>query len=368
MAVGALQMSESKSSRAQAELVGKALALVLVVFSIFSYVVSLALGPVLFFSTNDGLTAAARTIHEIPIDFFMAFTLPIPLAVDLGALFVGIWVVFVACVVLAWFSRGGFLNSVKELTKSTSIAKTNFLFIMPLAASALLYASILITQFQETQGVQTGSLNFPPSTSPYLILVNLAFAPLREEFAFRITSIGVPLGVFLLYHYRFDQRIANAKARLKLFMLAILSPELAKMRLGYRNVHENGFLRGISPLEWVLILVTSLVFGLAHWLLGGGWDVGKVSTAFLAGLVFAIMYVAYGAYADILLHWFFNYYFTVLDMAASTYGGIFQVFSALTELINVTAGPIILIVFLLISAWRLGRYLTFKATELGSTS
>ena len=88
-----------------------------------------------------------------------------------------------------------------------------------------------------------------------------------------------------------------------------------------------------------------------------------MSTAFLAGLVFAVMYVAYGAYANILLHWFFNYYFTVLEMAGSTYGGIFQAFSTVTELVNLTAGQIVLVAFLLLSAWRLGRYLTVKVTS-----
>jgi len=356
-------MADSKSALANTEAVGRVLALVIVLFSVVSYVVSLALGPVLFFSTSDGLQAAARAIHEIPVLFFVALPITVPVTSNFGVLFIGIWVAFVICITVAWFSRGGFHNSVRdEIKKPASFARTNFLFVMPLVGSALLYATVLISQFQETQGVQTGSLNFPPQTSPYVILVNLAFAPLQEEFAFRITSIGIPLGVYLLYRYRLDKRIPTALPRLKLLLLAIFSPELAKMRLGYRNVHENGFIRGISPLEWVLILITSFVFGAAHYLLGGGWDVGKVSTAFLAGLVFGVMYVSYGAYADILLHWFFNYYFTVLDMASSTYGGAFRAFANITELVNLTAGQVIFVVFLLLSAWRLGRYLTLKAT------
>jgi membrane protease YdiL (CAAX protease family) len=355
-------MPDSKTAWANAEAVAKLLALVIVLFSVGSYVVSLALGPVLFFSTSDGLQAAARTIHEIPILFFIALPITIPINSNFGVLFVGIWVAFVICIVLAWFSRGGFHKSVRDEIKSpVPFARTNFLFVMPLVGSALLYATVLISQFQETQGVQTGSLNFPPQTSPYVILVNLAFAPLQEEFAFRITSIGIPLGVYLLYRYRFDKRIPAALPRLRLLLLAMFSPELAKMKLGYRNVHENGFIQGISPLEWILILITSFIFGAAHYLLGGGWDVGKISTAFLAGLIFAVMYVAYGAYADILLHWFFNYYFTVLDMAGSTYGGVFQAFATITELVNLTAGQVIFVVFLLLAAWRVGRYLTLKA-------
>jgi membrane protease YdiL (CAAX protease family) len=343
--------------------IGKALALVLAVFSAVSYGVSLVLGPVLFFHTADGLKEAAHMIHEIPLIFFIAIPFSIPVTLNLGFLFMAIWLTFLVCIGLAWLSRGGFLKSLRsELRKSIPFARTNFLFVMPLVASALLYATVLISQFQETQGVKTGSLNFPPQTSPFLILVNLAYAPLQEEFGFRITSIGIPLALYLLYRYRLDKRIPNIKSRVKLLLLAMFSPELAKIRLGHRNVHENGFIRGISLLEWVLILITSFVFGAAHYLLGGGWDVGKVSTAFLAGLVFAVMYVAYGAYADVLLHWFFNYYFTVLDMASSSYGGVFQAFASITELVNLTAGQVILVVFLLVSAWRLGHYLTFRVT------
>jgi membrane protease YdiL (CAAX protease family) len=356
-------MPNLKSARNNAEAVGRVLAIIIVVFSVISYIVSLTLGPVLFFSTSEGLKAAARGIHDLPIDIFMAFIIPVPIATNFGVLFVGLWISFVICIGLAWFSRGGFHKSIKsEIARSVPFARTNFLFAMPLVGSALLYATVIISEFQTTQGVQTGSLNFPPQTSPYVILVNLAFAPLQEEFAFRITCIGIPLGLYLLYRYWFDQRIPKAMPKLKLFLLAMFSPELAKMKVGYRNVHENGFIHGISPLEWILILITSLSFGAAHYLLGGGWDVGKISTAFLAGFVFAIMYVAYGAYADILLHWFFNYYFTVLDMASSTYGGAFRAFATITELVNLGAGAVIIVIFLLLSAWRLGRYLSFKAT------
>jgi membrane protease YdiL (CAAX protease family) len=354
----------------KAKTAAKAVAIVLAVFLTISYVISLALGPVLFFSTADGLSVGVRRIHQLPIDIFMAITIPIPLGVSFGGLFAGIWVVFVICLVFAVFSRGGFLRSAREvLAKSLSLAKANFLIIMPLVTTGLLYATILIQQFQESQGVQTGSLSFPPSTSPYVILVNLAFAPLREEFAFRITSIGIPLGIFLLYVYRSDSRVSGLKNKAKLILLAMVSPNRAKAKLGYRNVGQNGFPWGISPLEWSLILLTALVFGLAHYLLGGGWEPGKISTAFLAGLAFGIMYVAYGVYAPILLHWFFNYYFTVLDMADSTYGGpVFHGFTNLVEFTNLAAGQVILVVFLLVSAMKIANFLSMKATGLGDKS
>lgn len=341
------------------------LALLLGVFSAFTYLITLILGPVLFFSTSDGLKEAARPLHQLPLDIFMLYTVYFPGGTSHGVLFAGIWVIFMVCLVAAALSNGGFLRSVRQaLSKPISVAKTNFLYVMPLVATGLLYATILISEFQTTQGIQTGSLNFPAQTSPYLILLNLAYAPVNEEFAFRITTIGIPLAAFLLLLFRSDKRFASWKTRAGLFLLTLFSPELAKSKLGYRTVAANGFIRGISPLEWALILVSSVVFGIAHYIGGGGWEVGKVSTAFLAGLVFAIMYVSYGAYANILLHWFFNYYFTVLDMASTAYGGAFAGFANLVEIVNLFAGPVVLIFFLLISALKLGDYLTLRAAGM----
>lgn len=350
---------------------GKGLALVLVILSTITYIVSLVLGPILFFTTSDGLTVAARPIHHLPIDVFTVIEIPIPLfGVSLGALFAAIWGAFVLCFILAWLSRGGFVMSINDaLKKPFAMARTNFLFIMPMLATGLLYATIIIEQFQATQGVQTGNLNFPPATSPYVILLNLAFAPLSEEFGFRITSIGIPLGIILAFVlFRSDPKAAGLVNKLKLVLLTMVSPEAAKKKLGYRNVSMNGLLHGISPLEWVLILVTAFAFGSAHLLLGGGWEIGKVTTAFLAGLVFGIAYVSYGAYANILLHWFFNYYFTALEMGGSAYGAGMAAFSNLTEGMTLAAGMVVLVVFLIWTAIRISNWLTLKATGMSANS
>ena len=338
--------------------------MVIAIFSAVTYGVSLVLGPALFFTTTGGLTEAARHLHVLPVEVFMLLEVPVylPFGLSHGALFVGIMIIFVLCIGAAALTNGGFIKALHEsLSKPVSVAKTNFLYIMPLVATSLLYATVLISDFQATQGIQTGSLNFPASTSPYNILLNLAYAPIDEEFAFRITTIGLPLALFLLVAYRSDPHMTGVKKRIGFLLLTLFSPELAKSRLGHKTVAANGLIHGISVLEWILIAISSIVFGAAHYLAGSGWDVGKVSTAALAGFVFAIMYVSYGAYADILLHWYFDYYFTVLDMASTAYGGAFNAFATVTEATNLVIGPVVLIIFLLITALKLGDYLTLKA-------
>jgi hypothetical protein len=348
---------------------GRAAALVLAIFSALTYLIALVLGPVLFFTTTGGLTEAARNLHVLPVEVFMLLELPVylPPGLSHGALFAGICIIFFLCIGAAALSRGGFIRSIREsLSNPISVAKTNFLYIMPLVGTGLLYATILISNFQASQGIQTGSLSFPAQTSPYNILLNLAYAPIDEEFAFRITTIGIPLALFLLVSYRSDPRLRGAKKRVGFLFLTLFSPELAKSKLGHKTVAANGLVHGISVLEWALIGISSTVFGAAHYLAGSGWDIGKVSTAALAGFVFAVMYVSYGAYADILLHWYFDYYFTVLDMGSTTFGGAFNAFATVTEGINVIVGPVVLVVFLLVSALKLGDYLTWRA--VGSSS
>lgn len=356
-------MSVISSLRSSLTALGRTLALILVLFSVASYLISLALGPIMFFSTSDGLTAAAQRIHVFLFDVFMIVVFPIPTNLSLGAFFIGIWAIFIACVLAAWVERENFVSSVKgALSKPIKLAKTSFLYVMPLVASALVIATVIISMFQETQGVQTGSIDFG-TTNPYVILAELSFAPIQEEFAFRITSIGIPLAIILLILYRKDQRISGGKNKVKLFFLTMLSPERGKASMGYSNIGANGFPRGVSAAEWALIVLTSVVFGLAHFLSGGGWEIGKVSTAFLAGLVFAIMYVAYGAYASILLHWYFNYYFTVLDQGASVYGGFFSGLANVAEFANLVGGGIILVVFVLYAAYKIGTGLATGASR-----
>jgi hypothetical protein len=347
-----------KTARENIRTVLKIATTLFVIPSIVAYIASLVLGPILFFHTSDGLKIAVRGVQELPLLIFMAIPVDLPIHSNMGNLFGVIWMIFVLCIIAAWYSRGGLLKTMKGILKEPILtAKTNFLFLMPLIASALLFSSILIQQFQEARGVQTGSLNFPPQTSPYIILINLAYAPINEELAFRITSIGIPLGLFLLYIYRANPRFTGVGNRFKFLIIAMINPNYAKRSVGYKNVIDQGFLRGISVLEWVLVLITSVVFGLAHYLLGGGWEVGKISTALLAGLVFGVMFVSYGAYAAILLHWYFDYYFTIVSLAESTYGGVFHTFSNLIEVSNYVGGIIVLVVLLLIWAFHFGNCL-----------
>ncbi len=103
--------------------------------------------------------------------------------------------------------------------------------------------------------------------------------------------------------------------KLRILILAPLFPERAKGQVGVKTVRDYGLKQGISLGEWIALLCTSIVFGLVHYLFSGGWGVGKVTSASMAGLVLGLTYLVYGFQAPILLHWFFNYYFTAFEVA-----------------------------------------------------
>jgi membrane protease YdiL (CAAX protease family) len=100
---------------------------------------------------------------------------------------------------------------------------------------------------------------------------------------------------------------------------APLFPEKAKNMVGAKTVGEHGFRAGISLSEWGMVIFTSIIFGLGHFLLGGGWEIGKTTSATLAGLILALSYLAYGAQASIIIHWFFNAYMETYFLLAEIY-------------------------------------------------
>jgi len=170
-------------------------------------------------------------------------------------------------------------------------------------------------------GVPTGAIPTPKTDTEYFDLyLNLSYASIIEEVGFRIT----PIGTFLLAQLFLIQGGRSAvtvsfRQRFELFLVSFLYPDRAKRIVGVKNVAVNGIRDGISRGEWIMLLFTSLVFGAAHLVSGIGWEVGKITSTFLQGFVFGVVYLAYGFQAPILMHWFFNYYFYTYDLSTRYY-------------------------------------------------
>jgi len=263
-----------------------------------------------FFFTPGGLALSMQSFKfPIFVLFLLGFDTPVPL--QAGVVFSVMWMIYVVCFVAAWRWRRSFHAVLEKAFSESRDIFGNFLFSMPLLSSMALTAALAIILSQSAVGVETGEPQLPPNV--HEAFLNLAYAPLVEEFAFRIVPIGLLVVLFVFVAGRNLKAFSNAGGRFKLFLLAFVYPEGAKRISGLPTVGEHGLLKGLSSLEWTMVLVSSAVFGLAHVLSPVGWEIGKITSTFVQGFFFAVTYVAYGFEAPILLHWYFNYYFYFFD-------------------------------------------------------
>gem|GEM_PF-1097827 len=129
----------------------------------------------------------------------------------------------------------------------------------------------------------------------------LFMAGLNEELAFRLVWIGIPMAL-LGFLWKKDRR------SLQYLM--------------------GGF--GMSKAALVFIIISSIIFGLAHY---DGWGWVKIIDAAAGGIIFGYLYTEYGLYASVLAH-FLNDTVTVFA------GGV------LGELALMAAGAVILVYWL----------------------
>jgi len=299
---------------------------VFVVFIVFSYFLTMPLGLALFYFTPDGLNASAQLYYP-PIELFMFYGFHIPFAFNAAAIFVFLWVLFVICFIAAWNLRESFSQAIRKgISQSMGKLFDNNLFTMPIISSMLLIAVIVVHLFQENvAGVPTGEI--PTEPNPFLTFFTLAYAPFVEELSFRISPMGLFLILYLFVVGRQQLARLSFEQILKIIILTPIYPDKAKRLLSVKTVSNHG-IKAISIYEWIMIVITSAAFGVAHYLSGVGWGPGKITTATLDGLVFGLTYLMYGAQAPILLHWFFNYYlwFFTQDFALKYYPSIYPLF------------------------------------------
>lgn len=269
-----------------------------------TYFFSIPLGFILMFLSKEAAALTASKVKVLIIFFAIDFWSP--LRVNLGVLFTVLLSIYLLCLIASWRLELPFHKAILN----PKLFFKNWLTSMPLISSSLLITLIFLQNLQESHGIPTGSIQFQ---NPYEALFSLAYSPIIEEIGFRISFIGL---ISMLYCLNSAKNFTPSKTLiLKILGLAFLHPDKAKQTIKLENIKEKGWIKGIKPGEWLTIILTSTVFGLAHYLAGSGWEIGKISSASLAGLVFSLVYLRYGFHAPILLHWFFNYYGYVYDLA-----------------------------------------------------
>lgn len=327
---------------------------------LFSYFVSMGLGLFLLYALPQGLSNASRQVAELTLSAFMIVNFSIPLGVSVGFFFMMIWLLYVGAFTLAWFDRPTFPSSFRNFITRFDMLRSNYLVFLPQLAPVVLLAVVFLQTLQESAGVQTGGISFE---SPILGFLAVSYAPLVEEFSYRITTIGLLDGLHLVWKRMRLPPTEGRNGAARVLVLTMWKPERAKRLLGFDTIQNTGVRRGISRFEWLLLVVTSGAFGAVHYLAGGGWEIGKISTAMLSGLAMGFVYLRYGAYAPILLHWFFNYYFGAFDLASQLNLAGASSIAVGVELLNMGVG--ILLVVVAIGA-SLVRLWPFKHGRKGS--
>lgn len=295
---------------------------VVVFFLVVSYFLAMLLGPALFFLTPAG-SNFSQTPVQPPILLFLLFGFYSPFALNTGTLFLLLWGIFVLCFLVAWRLKESLYHVIsKAFSQPFSKLFGNWLFVMPVIASMLYAAVFLIIDLQNLFGVPTGEIF---EQDPFALYLNLSYASVIEEIGFRI----IPIGAFLLAQFFLIQSwksegVVSFRQRFELFLASFLYPDKAKSIVGMKNVAANGISGGISRGEWIMLTLTSLIFGAAHLVSGIGWEIGKITSTSLQGFVFGVVYLAYGVQAPILLHWFFNYYFYSYELGAQYFSSSFQ--------------------------------------------
>lgn len=283
-----------------------ALFIIVVLFLVFSYLFSIALGLAVFFFTPQGIDVSRLYLLELPLPLFIDVDFSIAVAINVGLLFLFLLSVYTLCFVGASMSRESFYGAIRKgFSSPFSRLFNNNLFAMPIITGMLFVSFITIHVFL---GVPTGPGPFKPSEDPLQPFKNffaVTYSPLIEEIGFRMIPMGIFLVAYLFVVGR--ERLAALSGRdfLKVLFLTPLYPDKAKELLDIGTVRELG-VRSISWAEWIVIVLTSVAFGLVH--IGDGWEAGKSISVTIDGLAFGLAYLLYGVQAPILLHWFFNYY------------------------------------------------------------
>ncbi len=308
------------------KLIAKMSLVIIVVITVFLYLFAIVLGPALFYFTKEGLRTSTHHLSVLTV-WFLNIPISIPIALEVGVLFFGLWSIFLLCFVAAWKFRENFHIIIKEsIIQPTRKLFRSCLFAMPILNSMTLIAVVAINRFQESEGIPIGTPPLPGE--PFLDFFQLSYSAVIEEVGFRL----IPIGAFLII-YLFIAKKKTAtfsfRQKTKLFFTTILFPDRAKRIVGAKTVNQDGFKGGINLGEWGIVIFTSIVFGLAHFDPGTSWEIGKITPATVAGLVLGLSYLLYGIQASIIMHWFFNVY-------ADTYLLLSELHPALASFANVT--------------------------------
>jgi hypothetical protein len=245
------------------------------------------------------LNSSVETIHY-RISFFPLYIGPIFMSIPIfyiyqptfSEMFVILIIIYSICLLSTLLS--GKNNIFDTVRKRENPFNNAYVSVIALT-SAILLIIIAIDLLQKSVGIESGKLE---SENELLMYLSVSMAPIIEEIGFRFFI----LGIFTLFLY------LTLSGKLKIspinILRILLNPKMAREIL----IEKYG-----RDILWkpviLMVIVSGIMFGSIHYIYGGGWEIGKVTTASLAGILLGYLYIEYGLPAAILSHYTFNHFF-----------------------------------------------------------
>ncbi len=234
-----------------------------VVSAIVMFVLSVPVGfYTVFFTTLSTHTPPynAQTQYQVPV-YIALLTIRLPFDASYGVTFAVLTAVIVLFIALAAWQGGGIVKALKATPQEgVSPLLRNPLTATVIILGASLLLTILLDYVQTSAGVATGGV----SGDPLELLISFVLAPFIEEIGYRFFLIGFPLFLVLLLTRDSLGRAVKTLWRPS----AAWDADASGARPQLQEYHKL--------LVVLLVALSAVVFGLAHYLSGAGWSVGKI--------------------------------------------------------------------------------------------
>lgn len=304
------------------------------------FVLAITFSPLAYRVASENLSEPLL-VRRVPI-LLISYPIIIPVSIQGEFILFTLLALYSLILVKTVFNGVGINQLLSELSElDLRFLLKNSFALTTLATCLTILAMLSITFIQESLGIPTGELTFPNPAWKYLTLI---YSPINEEFGFRLTFIGL----FLTALYSSITR----KIHFKKILLGLIYP--ATLMNDLEGELRNRFRRG----AWILIFLSAISFGILHYF-SVGWEIGKVSSASLAGLLLGYLYVFHGFPSSVTSHLMFNFLPQTSTLLSEKYS-----FFALIDGLIVIHGLLASLIFLL----SLGARSHLIQTHLPSTA
>ncbi|MDW7971104.1 MAG: hypothetical protein RMI53_04505 [Nitrososphaerota archaeon] len=253
-----------------------------------TYIVSFIVGIFCIFLTPQGILFQSKIFQSLRLNILYFQSIRISTEINALQIFLILHLIFAISFLSCFFSYRRYPIFDLIWNGNFKHIKENFLILMPAISSSLFIMTLILHSIFERVGIEVGG---PSYEDPLFALISLSYATISEEIGFRLIPILIPIGIYVFF---------KSKAKPSHFILAILKPRMIYSKDGTLNI-----------LQFSLIFISALQFSYAH-IAFEVWNIGKIPSSFIAGIVIGFCAVRYGFDAAILIHWYFNYYWYVM--------------------------------------------------------